>query len=435
MTKKAPIAGEQLEDLIQKTLKGEILPPRQIDKSIPRALEAICLKALALKVEDRYREVSDIIQDIELYYAGYAPKAEKANLAQEALLLIRRKPFIFATILSSITLIALVASSASYQLQQKNNQLAEQRNEIKKHLGTVEKSKNDLQAIAKLAAKEAHNQAWSSWKSNRLLEAMKLSQTCNRLDPYNPAYSEVNLIQAVFELKPEEAKKAYDLLTPEYQKIYSFLKDFNIDENSRPRELLELCKRIHKTGEWRITIILAYAYYKMTPHSEEKMAIIPEIIEMHYKVKVKNFEWSYKDGKYSIDLSHNGNFKAVHGVNGLNVTRLNISYSTDAQLALLYCPSLEFIDLSHSQLDPAFSQRLNHSKFPNLKTLILDHSRSKDLNLSSLANTNIEEISLRHVDIQDYSFLLQMPKLKSITLHEVKEQFPEKLKTLVKILP
>ena len=34
--------------------RGEFPPPRQLDPSIDRALEAVCLKAMALQPEDRY---------------------------------------------------------------------------------------------------------------------------------------------------------------------------------------------------------------------------------------------------------------------------------------------------------------------------------------------------------------------------------------------
>ena len=52
LTGKAPFAGDPA-DVIPAVQKGEFRPPRGIDPSIDRALEAICLKAMSLKPEDR----------------------------------------------------------------------------------------------------------------------------------------------------------------------------------------------------------------------------------------------------------------------------------------------------------------------------------------------------------------------------------------------
>ena len=48
---------------------GEFAPPRQIDPSIDRALEAVCLKAMALRPEDRYTSPRLLAEDIERWMA------------------------------------------------------------------------------------------------------------------------------------------------------------------------------------------------------------------------------------------------------------------------------------------------------------------------------------------------------------------------------
>src|SRR5262249_22552311 len=48
-----PFAGDAV-DIIPRVQRGDFPPPRAIDPSIDRALEAVCLKAMALRPEDRY---------------------------------------------------------------------------------------------------------------------------------------------------------------------------------------------------------------------------------------------------------------------------------------------------------------------------------------------------------------------------------------------
>ena len=50
--------------------RGELIPPRRIDASIPRELERICLKALQLKPRDRYATAVDMAADMEEWLAG-----------------------------------------------------------------------------------------------------------------------------------------------------------------------------------------------------------------------------------------------------------------------------------------------------------------------------------------------------------------------------
>src|SRR5262249_18606836 len=53
LTGRAPFDGEAGE-VLRKVQRGEFAPPRQLDPSVDKALEAICLKAMATRPEDRY---------------------------------------------------------------------------------------------------------------------------------------------------------------------------------------------------------------------------------------------------------------------------------------------------------------------------------------------------------------------------------------------
>ena len=55
--------------MIPAVQKGEFPPPRKLDPSIDKALEAVCLKAMALKPEDRYATPRALADDIERWLA------------------------------------------------------------------------------------------------------------------------------------------------------------------------------------------------------------------------------------------------------------------------------------------------------------------------------------------------------------------------------
>ncbi len=69
LTGKPPFQGNNIIAVLTAVKKGEFPPPRKLDPSIDKALEAICLKAMALKVEDRFASPRGLAGDIERWLA------------------------------------------------------------------------------------------------------------------------------------------------------------------------------------------------------------------------------------------------------------------------------------------------------------------------------------------------------------------------------
>ena len=71
LTNQQPIKkSKNIQELLKRVIDGEIIPPRQHESTIEKPLEAICLKALATKREDRYQSALDIVKDVEAFLAG-----------------------------------------------------------------------------------------------------------------------------------------------------------------------------------------------------------------------------------------------------------------------------------------------------------------------------------------------------------------------------
>ena len=81
LTGHAPCEADQRGEIFRKVLAGEILRPRSLNPRIPPALEAICLKALALKPEDRYESAGLLKVDIERWLADEPVTAWREPLA------------------------------------------------------------------------------------------------------------------------------------------------------------------------------------------------------------------------------------------------------------------------------------------------------------------------------------------------------------------
>ena len=70
LTGRPPFDGRSPGEIAAKVERGEFTPPRQVKPEIPRPLEAICLRAMARRPEDRYPSTRELCNDIESWLAG-----------------------------------------------------------------------------------------------------------------------------------------------------------------------------------------------------------------------------------------------------------------------------------------------------------------------------------------------------------------------------
>ena len=54
LTGKPPFEGDDVGEILRKVQAGDVRAPREVDPALDEALEAVCLKAMATKPEDRY---------------------------------------------------------------------------------------------------------------------------------------------------------------------------------------------------------------------------------------------------------------------------------------------------------------------------------------------------------------------------------------------
>src|SRR5262245_31310819 len=69
LTGTVPLAGQKPSEIIARVVEGKIPPPRLLLPSIPPALEAICLKAMAFEPEQRYQSARELALDLEHWIA------------------------------------------------------------------------------------------------------------------------------------------------------------------------------------------------------------------------------------------------------------------------------------------------------------------------------------------------------------------------------
>ncbi|MPN56284.1 hypothetical protein SDC9_203970 [bioreactor metagenome] len=84
------------------------------NRHIPAALEAICLKAMALNPDARYQTVAEFREDIFAFQTGYVPKAENASPLKHAGLFLGRNLLILMILLALVLALALATLGYYY---------------------------------------------------------------------------------------------------------------------------------------------------------------------------------------------------------------------------------------------------------------------------------------------------------------------------------
>lgn len=117
LTLQPPIEIKSVDEMVQDTLYGAIIPPRERvpEREIPAALEAVVMKAMSFYPADRYEAVSEIRHDVTAFLGGFATKAERASTARKILLLLKRHIILAVSI---FVLMILLGGMAIYAVRE-----------------------------------------------------------------------------------------------------------------------------------------------------------------------------------------------------------------------------------------------------------------------------------------------------------------------------
>lgn len=201
LTGRIPFQGQRLTETFDKILHDPPIPPRRIDPSIPRDLQAICLKCLEKRPQDRYATALDLHHDLVRFCNGETVSAHPTSPVVQAWRWAKRRPSwaaLFLTIACTMCLGILGLSLHVRQLAEVNQSLQSVTDDLSKALADASEARSRAETSEKSARKLALHAQRLSYASDMKLAARswrdgEILQTRNLLDRHVPDENEDDL--------------------------------------------------------------------------------------------------------------------------------------------------------------------------------------------------------------------------------------------------
>jgi serine/threonine-protein kinase len=163
LTGRPPFLSDDAGMILRQVQQGEFPSPRTLDPSIDAALEAVCLRAMALAPEDRYGSCRALAEDVERWMADEPVTAWRQPLSERARRWVRRhRPVVTGA--AALLVTAVVAlGTGTILLRAANERVREQRDEARKQRGLAQEGFRE--------ARQAVDEYFTRVSENTLLDS------------------------------------------------------------------------------------------------------------------------------------------------------------------------------------------------------------------------------------------------------------------------
>jgi serine/threonine-protein kinase len=153
LTGKAAFAGETAE-ILRRVLRGDFMQPRQAKRDVPPALEAVCLRAMALRPMERYGRALDLAADIEHWLADEPVAAYPEPAAVRARRWLRRHRAWVTGGVAALAVAAVLLGVLAWVLEDKNQELVEANERERQQRELADKQRQKAERNEKSAAEQ-----------------------------------------------------------------------------------------------------------------------------------------------------------------------------------------------------------------------------------------------------------------------------------------
>lgn len=448
--KETPIQGLTLKEVLDRTMKGQISKPKT---DVPSSLSAICLKALKLSPDERYHSVKDLLEDLRLFEEGFAPKAEKPSILKQVQLRVKRHTAVFISLIFFSFLLTLISASTNLQLNNKNKILAKQKAEISQTSQELQSQKeaaeqllidyknaqDKLKVYTKISASQYYKEAIESYNSDKYSEAFEACMESLKINPHNP---QTNTLFAKLALAKMDLKSLSKIIeehsSKELLKYKSLLETYyrtpniEVDEKVKTNAFFNLYRAVYEHKLIKTSDYMLKHYITQANSTNLELSIVMRLLMYFNEIDHISSAWWKGHDKYYFEIKNVKKLRNLKALNAIPIKKLVLRNCQDINLKDINLPELEALAVIYSELDEWSLLNINKLPLPKMDIVSLDHSNVKSIDC--LAYLDLRHLSIRGLDLKDYSALNTIDDLEIIFFEKVPENLPDKYKELVKIV-
>lgn len=121
LTGRPAFVDQDTATILGKVQVGDFPRPRGVNPRIPRALESICLRSMALHPQDRYESPDSLVQDLNRWLADESVTSHRETLGERATRLGRRHKSAMRAAAVGLLAVAAVATAAAFMINFQRN--------------------------------------------------------------------------------------------------------------------------------------------------------------------------------------------------------------------------------------------------------------------------------------------------------------------------
>ncbi|MFC5050450.1 serine/threonine-protein kinase [Rubritalea spongiae] len=367
LTGKAPFTGTQHEIQKQTRQLKRKAPHKEFpEKSIPKALSSIILKAICYNPCDRYQSANELKQDIYLYLLGHSTQAERPSILRRGTLFIKRQRVPATITACSLLVIALFSLWFAQNLKQKEK-------ETQLLSGEMEELSSEHQALLEFTAETRDSQA-----QNLIHKALQLKQKTVFSKPLAPLRQANSLIDQALALAPDSKEAQFQYFSNRcimlnfkeaskyppaqthrlvgYMTYVNAFPDFNFTEQQRPTiaQLTHFYKKSKELNPDHLPLMTAILIYDREARSDKTHYAPVVAAALEYLVhKIQTLTTSYDPASDHLTITttsppqqgslskHLGDLMA-----SLRVNALTVRSSESFNLSILNKASIKQLDIS-----------------------------------------------------------------------------------------
>ena len=401
LTLEKSIDSSDLDTIVDSITSGDIVPPHlRVSDNVPKALDAVTLKAMSVEPDQRYESPNEIANEIKAYLDGFATDAQNADVKTQIYLLFKRNRTISLLIFCSFLTIAALISYFLIELKKRETMALNAMKEVQ-----FQKSEKDK--LGRSVAPNFYTKAIEEMKHYNFKKATQLTQLCIELDSsYMKAWSLLAKLQFGhhdFEKALESLKKDKENSNTKLIPLFQRLQGVKKLTNETTLEILNnsLLKSIHP-------FFMRNLYKDMTVETKNKTAadLFKKLNESNgATIEINNFN----DLKLNVANKQKLHPKSFEILHELEIKSLNLSNCPTVSLKALTALPLTNLNLSNSQV-----KTLNFLRDTKLKGL--DISSTQITDLKPIRNHPLETLDISNTEIKDLTTLLELNKLKALII-------------------